>query len=155
MALPVITERNGAMSQKILIVDDEPDVIIFLSAVLEENGYTAIGAKDGIEALEIVHKENPDLVLLDLMLPRKSGITMFQELRRDRNTSGIPVVMVTGVSEMMGVDFKRFPYQQPTGSGETISEASEPAEAPVPDGYIEKPVDPEELIKVIRQALKE
>lgn len=142
------------MSQKILIVDDEPDVIIFVSAVLEEHGYTAIGAKDGVEALEILRKENPDLVLLDLMLPRKSGITMFHELRQEQSTSGIPVVLVTGVSEMMGLDFKNFPYKQPSGLEETTTEGDSSTTARPPEGYIEKPIDPDELLRVIKETLK-
>ena len=83
------------MPKKILIVDDEADQRTFLSTVLEENGYTSIGAKDGVEGLELLGQEKPDLVLLDLMMPKKSGISMFQELRSDPNLSHIPVVVVT------------------------------------------------------------
>ena len=143
------------MSKKILIVDDEPDVIIFLSAVLEESGYSTIGAKDGIEGLELLRKESPDLVLLDVMLPRKSGMTMFQELRQDEKTSRIPVVIVTGVSEVMGVDFKDFTYKQALADDKTVTQASGSDKDPIPDAYIEKPIDPEELVRVIKEALKE
>ena len=141
------------MSKKILIVDDEPDVIIFLSAVLEESGYETIGAKDGVEGLELLRKESPDLVVLDVMLPRKSGMTMFQELRQDEKTSRIPVVIVTGVSEVMGVDFKDFTFRP--ADDKTAIQAPGPGKEPIPDAYIEKPIDPEELVKVIKDALKE
>ncbi len=143
------------MSKKILIVDDEPDVISFVSAVLEENGYTSIGAKDGVEGLEVLRKEKPDLVLLDLMMPRKSGITMFQELRKDPNMSNIPVVVVTGVSEVTGVDFRNFMYKQPLRDEKKFVETTGLTKYTVPDGYIEKPIEPGELIKVIKEALKE
>ena len=143
------------MSKKILIVDDEPDVITFLSAVLQENGYKTLSAKDGVEALEILHKEKPDLVLLDLMMPKKSGITMFQELRKDPDMSHVSVVVVTGVSELMGVDFRDFMYKQALRDEKKFAEATGLTESTMPDGYIEKPIDPEELIKVVKEALKE
>ncbi|NVL89929.1 MAG: response regulator [Desulfobacterales bacterium] len=143
------------MSKKILIVDDEPDHITFVSAVLEENGYTSIGAKDGVEGLELVRKERPDLILLDLMMPRKSGITMFQELRKDPSLSNIPVVVVTGVSEVTGVDFRNFMYKQPLRDEKKFVETTGLTKYTIPDGYIEKPLDPDELINVIKEVLKE
>jgi len=142
------------MSKKILIVDDEPDVVTFVSAVLEENGYTSIGAKDGIEGLALVCKEKPDLVLLDLMMPKKSGITMSQEMKKDPSISNIPVVVVTGVSEVTGVDFRNFMYKQPLRDEKTFVETTGLTRYTIPDGYIEKPIEPDELIKVIREALK-
>lgn len=143
------------MSKKILIVDDEPDVITFVNAVLEENGYTGIGAKDGVEGLELTRKEKPDLILLDLMMPKKSGITMFQELKKDPNMNNIPVVVVTGVSEVTGVDFRNFMYKQPLRDEKEFVETTGLTKYTIPDGYIEKPIKPDELIKVIKEALKE
>jgi len=143
------------MSKKILIVDDEPDVITFVSAVMEENGYTSIAAKDGIEGLELLRKEKPDLVLLDLMMPKKSGITMFQELRNDPDMSNIPVVVVTGVSEVTGVDFRNFMFKQPMRDEKKFVETTGLTRYTVPDGYVEKPIDPVELLKVVKEALKE
>lgn len=143
------------MSKKILIVDDEPDVITFVSAVMEENGYTSIAAKDGIEGLELLRKEKPDLVLLDLMMPKKSGITMFQELRNNPDMSNIPVVVVTGVSEVTGVDFRNFMYKQPMRDEKKFVETTGLTRYTIPDGYVEKPIDPVELLKAVKAALKE
>ncbi|KPK31466.1 MAG: hypothetical protein AMK69_00300 [Nitrospira bacterium SG8_3] len=143
------------MSKKILIVDDEPDIITFVSAVLEENGYTSLSAKDGVEGLDVLRKEKPDLVLLDLMMPKKSGIAMFQELRNDPNMSHIPVVVVTGVSEVTGVDFRNFMYKQPLRDEKKFVETTGLTKYTIPDGYIEKPIDPDELTKVVRKVLKE
>jgi len=142
------------MSNKIFIVDDEVDIVTFLSAVLEEHGYTSLSAKDGVEGLEILRKEKPDLVLLDLMMPKKSGITMFQELRGDPTMRDIPVVIVTGVSEVTGVDFRNFMYKQPLRDEKKFVETTGLTKYTVPDGYIEKPVEPDELIKVMKEALK-
>jgi two-component system, OmpR family, phosphate regulon response regulator PhoB len=141
------------MAKRILIVDDEPDIVTFLSAVLEENGYTSLSAKDGVEGLEILRKERPDLILLDLMMPKKSGITLFQELRKDPEMSTIPVIVVTGVSEVTGVDFRNFMYKQPLRDEKTFVETTGLTKYTVPDGYVEKPIDPDELIKAIKEAL--
>jgi CheY-like chemotaxis protein len=148
-------ERREKMAQKILIVDDEPDIVTFLSAILEENGYESVSARDGIEGLELLYKEKPDLVLLDLMMPKKSGISMFRELRNDPNMSETPVVVVTGVSEVTGVDFRNFMYKQPLKDEKKFVETTGLTKYTIPDGYIEKPIDPDELIKVIEKALKE
>jgi CheY-like chemotaxis protein len=142
------------MSKKILIVDDEMDQRTFLATVLEENGYASIGAKDGVEGLELLRKEKPDAVLLDLMMPKKSGISMFQEMRSDPDLSHIPVIVVTGVSEVTGVDFRNFMFKQPLRDEKKFVETTGLTKYTIPDGYIEKPVDPDELIKVIREALE-
>ncbi|MCK4486209.1 MAG: response regulator [Desulfobacterales bacterium] len=142
------------MPKRILIVDDEPDVITFVSAVLEESGYTGIGAKDGVEGLEVLRKEKPDLVFLDLMMPKKSGITMFQEMKRDPSMSNIPVVVITGVSEVTGIDFRNFMYKQPLRDEKKFVETTGLTKYTIPDGYIEKPLDPVELIKAVKEALK-
>jgi CheY-like chemotaxis protein len=143
------------MPKKILIVEDDPDQRTFLSTVLEENGYASISAKDGVEGLELLRKDKPDLVLLDLMMPRKSGIAMFQELRKDETLSHIPVVVVTGISEVTGVDFRNFILRQPLKDDKKFVETTGLTEYTVPNAYIEKPVDPDELMKVIKEALKE
>jgi two-component system phosphate regulon response regulator PhoB len=147
-------ERRVNMSKKILIVDDEADQRTFLSTVLEENGYASISAKDGVEGLELLRKEKPDLVLLDLMMPKKSGISMFQELRSDSNLSDIPVIVVTGVSEVTGVDFRNFMFKQPLQDETKFVETTGLTKYTIPDGYIEKPIDPDGLIKIINDVLK-
>jgi len=142
------------MPKRILIIDDEPDIVTFLSAVLEENGYSSLSAKDGVEGLEVIRKERPDLILLDLMMPKKSGITLFQELRNDPKMSDIPVVVVTGVSEVTGVDFRNFMYKRPLKDEKKFVETTGLTKYTVPNGYVEKPIDPDELIKAIKEALK-
>jgi CheY-like chemotaxis protein len=143
------------MPKKILVVDDELDIVTFISELVEDHGYTSIRAKDGIEGLELLRTENPDLVLLDLMMPKKSGITMFQELRKDPNLSHIPVVIVTGISDVTGVDFRNFMYKQPLEDEEKFVETTGLTKYTIPDGYLEKPIDPDGLIKAVKEALKE
>lgn len=143
------------MSKKILIVDDEPDTVTYLSVLLDENGYASATARDGVEGLEMLRKEKPDLVLLDMMMPKKSGITMFKEMRKDPDLSSIPVVVVTGVSEVTGVDFRNFMYKQPLRDEKKFVETTGLTKYTIPDGYVEKPIKPDELINAIKEALKE
>ncbi len=85
---------------KVLIVDDEPDTLLPLKRALEQEDYNVIEARDGLEALEKVRTEIPDLVLLDLMLPGINGFEVCQRLKQDEMTSYIPVIMLTAKSEV-------------------------------------------------------
>jgi len=143
------------MAKKILIVDDEPDIITFISAVLEENGYSSISAGNGFDGLELLRKEKPDLVLLDLMMPKKSGLAMFQELRSDPDMSDTPVIIQSGVSDVTGVDFRDFMFKQPLRDEKKFVESTGLTKYTIPDGYLEKPIDPVELIEAVKKALKE
>jgi len=143
------------MPKKILVVDDEPDSISFLTSVLEENGYDHISACDGVEGLELAQKEKPDLILLDLIMPEKSGIIMFQELRKDPDLSNIPVVIVTGASEVTGVDFRNFIFKQSREDDKRTVETTGVTRFTGPNAFVEKPVKPHELIKKIEDSLKE
>jgi two-component system, cell cycle response regulator DivK len=128
------------MPKKILIVDDEPDMVTFLSALLEDEGFMTITASDGEEGIEKVKTEKPDLVSLDLLMPNKTGIRMFREMRKDEEIKHTPVVMVTGFGkdDVPSMDFKEWIQQR----------AIKP-----PEAYIEKPVNKEMLLAAIKKAL--
>jgi CheY-like chemotaxis protein len=128
------------MAKKILVVDDEPDMLTFLCTLLEDNGYETVTAVDGEEALQKVASENPDLITLDLLMPNKTGIKMYRELRKEEATKSIPVVMVTGFGQqdVPSMDFK-----------EWIKKRAIKA----PEAYIEKPVNVEELLNAVKKAL--
>ncbi len=143
------------MPKKILIVDDEPDAISFISSVLEDNGYDYVSADNGVEGLELAKKENPDMILLDLIMPGKSGIVMFQELKKDPQLGKIPVIVVSGASEALGVDLRNFMIKQPRRGKEKIVETTGETQFTEPNAYVEKPVDPNELLKVIKENLKD
>jgi len=143
------------MPKKILIVDDEPDAISFISSVLEDNGYDYVSADNGVEGLELAKKETPDMILLDLIMPGKSGIVMFQELKKDPELGKIPVIVVSGASEALGVDLRNFMIKQPRRGKEKIVETTGETQFTEPNAYVEKPVDPNELIKVIKENLKD
>ena len=83
------------MPKKILVVDDNIDSIMILRSILESQGYTVLTAQSGLEALEIVAREIPDLVLLDVMMPQMSGIEVLERIKTTHATSKVPVIMVT------------------------------------------------------------
>ncbi|MFC1705991.1 response regulator [Planctomycetota bacterium] len=124
------------MSDKtIIVIDDEPSMVTFLTALLEDNGYATVTARDGQEGLEKTRSERPDLILLDITMPEKSGVKYYREVRDDPDLKSIPVVMVTGVSD----DFEKF--------------ISTRKQVPPPDGYLSKPVDNQELLETIAKLL--
>lgn len=128
------------MPKRILVVDDEPDMVTFLTTLLEDNGYATLTAVDGEEALQVCKTEKPDLVSLDLLMPNKTGIKMYRELRKDDEMKDIPVIMVTGFGkdDVPSMDFKEWIQKR----------AIRP-----PEAYIEKPVDKDILLTAIKKAL--
>jgi two-component system, OmpR family, phosphate regulon response regulator PhoB len=127
------------MSKKVLIVDDDPDVRLFNSTVVEENGYTPVEASNGEEALQIIKKEVPALVLLDVLMPKQSGIRFYRVLKTEKAFMGIPVIMLSGVAKRT---FLR--------SQKALTEFGD-MPVPEPESYLEKPVEADELAKEIKR----
>jgi twitching motility two-component system response regulator PilH len=125
------------MKKKILVVDDEMDIRIFISTLVETNGYKPIVAKDGEEGLKLVKEQKPDLVILDVMMPKESGLKLYREIKSDDNTKHIPIIMVSAVSKKTFFHSHR---ELDRYHGATI---------PEPEAYIEKPPESEELIACI------
>jgi CheY-like chemotaxis protein len=124
----------------IMVVDDEPDIVIFLRTILEDAGFNVITAGDGDEALEKVKAMKPDFISLDLVMPRRSGIRFFYELHKNKEWSKIPIVIVTG--QARNEDVKR--NLDEMFSGRVVSG---------PKTYLEKPVKPEDYVNLIKQEL--
>jgi len=83
------------MPKRILIVDDEPEILDFVAMRLESFGYAVMKASDGKEAMELLEKEIPDLILLDVMMPGKDGYEVCNEIKTDERTSRIPIILFT------------------------------------------------------------
>ena len=83
------------MTCKILIVDDEPNILISLEYLMKREGYEVLVAHDGEEAMDVLRRERPRLVLLDVMMPKKTGFEVCQELRADESLKDTPVLMLT------------------------------------------------------------
>lgn len=127
------------MSKKVLIVDDDPDVRLFNSTVVEEYGYTPVEASNGEEALQIIKKEVPALVLLDVLMPKQSGIRLYRVLKTEKAFLGIPVIILSGVAKRT---FLR--------SQKALTEFGDKP-VPEPESYLEKPVEADELAKEIKR----
>jgi len=122
------------MAKKILIVDDEPDVVTMLKIRLESNNYDTITAQNGQEALKKIEKEMPDLVVLDIMMPKIDGYALFKILRSNQKYNNIPVIILTASVEIEDVK-------------KCIAEGVE--------AYLRKPFKPETLLGIIKGLLGE
>ena len=131
--IPAVEELEFA-GRKILVADDEPDFITFISAILEDNGATVIKAHDGLQALELARKEKPDLITLDISMPGKSGAEVFDEIKKDENLNKIPICIITG-----NPDLRKLIYEHPQGH---------------PEGYMDKPVTEERILTNIKKILE-
>jgi CheY-like chemotaxis protein len=86
------------MAKNILVVDDEQDVLDFLRTLLEDNGYTVRSALNGIEAMQLVREERPDLILLDLQMPEETGTGFYRKLRGKKELAAVPIIVVSGLA---------------------------------------------------------
>ncbi len=129
------------MEKKVLIVDDDVDVRTFASSVVEDSGYKPEIAKDGEEGIGKVRKEKPALIILDVLMPKESGIKMYRELKADPQFNDIPVIMLSGIAKRT---FLR--------SQKALDEFGDQP-VPEPEAYLEKPVEPEELGAMIKKLL--
>ena len=124
--------------KKILIVDDELDIRIFLCNLLGNCGYETIDAVDKDEGMQKAVREKPALIILDVTMPKESGIQMYRELKEHEKLKNVPVIMVSTI------DQKTFSfYQKFQGT---------PRHKGLPDlgAYLEKPLEAEELIQLVR-----
>ena len=126
------------MLKKILAIDDEVDTLTFYSEVLEDNNFIPITANNGIEGIKKAREEKPDLILLDIMMPKKSGMMTYKELKNNPDLKGIPVIIITGISNE--VDFKKLLDRSVTGK------------IP-PEGHLTKPCKAEDLLVEIQKLL--
>jgi DNA-binding response OmpR family regulator len=126
---------TDATGKKILVVDDEADVVTFLTTLLEDNGYSVIQAADGKEGFAKAKAEQPDLIVLDISMPEETGVRMYRNLKENTQTASIPVVMLTGVSH----EFKRFIETR--------------RQVPPPNGYFDKPPDRAEFLAKVNELI--
>ncbi len=130
-----------ASEKKILVVDDEPDVRNFLATCIQDAGFIVDSAIDGQEALEKIEKELPDLMTLDMVMPRKSGIELIRTLRKNDKWSKLPIIVITAHArdEFASEDIKGF---------NAFTSGLKPKRT------IEKPVTPKVLINTICEILE-
>ncbi len=125
------------MAKRILVIDDDPDLVDATSIILKSRHYDVIAAYGGVEGLEKARAENPDLIVLDVMMPDKDGYTVCKELKADPALNAIPVLLLTAV--VSHISTTRYSHRM---GMETEA-----------DDYMDKPVDPAELVKRIEVLL--
>jgi two-component system alkaline phosphatase synthesis response regulator PhoP len=130
-----------ASEKRILVVDDEPDVRNFLAACIEDAGFVVETARDGVEALEKIEASPPDLMTLDMVMPRKSGIGVIRTLRENERYKSLPVIVITA-------------HAHDEFGSEDIKNFNAFASGLRPRYTMEKPVTPEKLVKAIADILK-
>jgi len=121
-----------------VVIDDEIDLTTYLTSILENDGFIVKSANDAVTGEHLIKEVMPDVILIDLMMPGRTGIQLFSRLRIDEKTKDIPLVMVTGIKEQTGIDW-----------GEIVDRYKTRR----PDGFVEKPIDPERLLGVVNGAL--
>jgi CheY-like chemotaxis protein len=115
------------MPKKILIIDDDPIVVKYLEAVFSDNGYETCTATSTMEGLDVVKKEAPDLITLDLQMPGEWGPRFYRKLRQDKDLRDIPVIVVSGID-----------------GDHAIKDAI---------AFVKKPFDPEKLVGIVKNTI--
>lgn len=119
------------MAKRVLVIDDEPDITTYYETLLSDNGWDVAVANSGDDGLDLAEKQAPDIIVLDVMMPDRGGLSTLVAFRKNEDTAKIPIVLATGIQESLNQDFEtyleRFKHYNP-------------------DAYIEKPIDPAVLL---------
>ena len=127
--------------KNVLVVDDDVDVRKVVSKLVEKSGYITIEAKNGVEGMGKVREDKPDLIILDILMPKESGIRMYRELKTEESLKDIPVIVLSAI-----------PKKSFFRSQKVLDEFADQS-IPEPEAYIEKPEEPEELIALMKKIL--
>jgi len=123
--------------QLILVVDDDTDLVEMVSMKLESQNFRVAKAYDGIEAMDKIKAERPDLIILDVMMPRKDGYTLCDELKTSDDYKGIVVVLLTAVTE--AISSTNYTHM---GGKTTLA-----------DDFVTKPIDLDKLMEIVKDNL--
>ncbi len=123
-----------------VIIDDEPDITTYFSTLLTDAGWNVRTANDPNEGITLAQEDPPAVVLLDVMMPERGGLSTLIALRKDERTAKVPVVLVTGIQESLKADF-----------GDFLDRFKKYH----PDAYLQKPIDADELLQTLEQVTGE
>jgi len=123
---------------KILIIDDEPDVITYLKMVLKAHDFLSFAVDNAASAMDRVKEVKPDLICLDIMMPKETGISFYTRLRKNKTFSYIPVIIVSGVVQSSKFDFRSY-----------VPDDS----IPPPQSCMEKPIEVDDFIRTIKELI--
>jgi len=148
------------MPKKILIIDDDENIVKYLSLALSKNGYEPFGAYDGKEGFDKVGETRPDLIVLDIMMPKRTGWVVFRQLRSNDEYKSIPVMMLTSVVEVLGEEEEANATEEPEYDGlrsvlkKAVQQMREEG-LEKPEMFVDKPVDPHDFIEKVRSLIGE
>ena len=125
--------------RRVLLVDDDADFVQSMTLVLENAGLEVDSAMNGAEAIQAARVRRPDLIVLDMLMPKKDGATTFEELSRDEQLADIPVIFLTSVNEKTGFGLSGNDFETVYGKG--------------PVAFLEKPVEAARLVEIVRRAI--
>jgi two-component system alkaline phosphatase synthesis response regulator PhoP len=147
------------MAKQVLLVDDDQDAVRYLSVVLSKHGYEPVSAHNSGEGIERIRQAKPDLIVLDVMMPGKSGFVLFQQLKEDERYRDIPILMLTGVSGVLEELEQHMdePFEEPHDAlrealRNKIREMREEGLVR-PEMFVDKPVDPDSFVAKVRQLI--
>lgn len=123
---------------RVLVVDDEESILTYLTMALEDHGHEALAAADAIVALEILEQTKVDLITLDIMMPKRSGIAFYCDLRHDPRYAEVPVVFVSGFSQLCDV-----------GTEHSFRKLVPDTTVPRPSACMEKPVELRQFLEMV------
>jgi CheY-like chemotaxis protein len=124
--------------RKELVIDDEPDITTYFAAVLSDRGWNVRTANSGDSGIALAREQRPDVILLDLMMPGRGGLSCLIALRKDPKLTGVPIVIVSGIQEQLTMDFRDFLAKAKTYN---------------PAAFLDKPVDPAKLVSTLDAAV--
>ena len=144
--------------KEILIVEDDESNVIFFAQILEDNGYEFRVARNGKEAIAALQERRPNLVLLDLMMPRKSGVHVYNAMKEDKQLANVPIIVVTGMTAATGVDVHTGAEASKESYGDDMmrklgATLFEQLKGLAPEALMEKPIEPELLVTKIKELL--
>ncbi len=147
------------MAKRILIIDDNENIVKYLSVALSDHGYDPVAAYDGNEGLRKIEEVEPDLIVLDVMMPKRSGLVLFKEIKKDERYKDIPILMLTAVGGVI--------EELESHKDETLEAPYEPLREALkkkilemrqeglvrPEMFMDKPVDPDTFVARVDQLI--
>ncbi len=127
-------------NRKVLVIDDEESIITYLTTILEDEGYEPLSALDGDEGYALARAERPALICLDIMMPRRSGLTMYQEFKLDPLLCEIPIVFISAFNRIRDL-------RDPVAFRKMISDER----VPQPECFLEKPIKVAEFVEMVEE----
>lgn len=147
------------MGKKVIVIDDDKNAVKFLSVLLSANGYEPVIAYDGKEGLKKIEDNKIDLIILDVMMPKKTGFALFKQLKRSDEFKNIPILMLTAVAASLEEldEKKEDTFESPYDNlRETLRKAIKEMRKDgdvKPEMFVDKPIDPDTFIKKVRELI--